>query len=72
MSWNIAESDWSKLKVEIKERWGEITDVHLADVAGRREYLSSLLQDIYEISLEDAEEQIRRFEDYIKELGSKA
>lgn len=56
------EGNWKQLKGRVREQWGRLTDDQLDVIAGRRERLSGTLQEIYGLSLEEAERQIKAFE----------
>jgi uncharacterized protein YjbJ (UPF0337 family) len=72
MSWNIAESDWASVKGKIKSRWGKVSDADIAGIAGKREGLSTHLQEVYGITADEADKQIKSFESHTKELRPKA
>lgn len=71
MSWEITESDWTKVKGKIKTRWGKVTEAHLVGIAGKRDGLTSQLQESYGVSAEEAEIQVKSFEAHTKELRPK-
>lgn len=62
MQWDIVEGNWKQFKGKIKEQWGELTDDDLDRIAGKRDQLSGKLQETYGLGREDAEKQIREFE----------
>jgi len=61
MNWDIIEGKWNRLTGSIKEKWGELTDDELAEVAGKRDRLAGKLQEKYGWTKEKAEEQISGF-----------
>jgi uncharacterized protein YjbJ (UPF0337 family) len=61
--------DWSKLKGQVKEQWGKLTDDDLLAVAGRREQLLAKIRQHYHVAAEEAERQVRDWEEKIG-LGS--
>lgn len=63
MNWDIAEGNWKQLKGKVKAQWGKLTDDELDVIAGKRTELAGRIQEVYGISKEDAEDQIKRFED---------
>jgi uncharacterized protein YjbJ (UPF0337 family) len=71
MTWENAESNWDEFKSKLKTRWGKITNTHLVSIAGKRANLLATLQEIYEISVEEAEKQVVSFEQYTKDIQPK-
>lgn len=67
MNWDIAEGNWKQVSGNIKAQWGKLTDNHLAVVAGKRIALLGQIQEAYGVSLEEAEDQIKRFEALYKD-----
>lgn len=63
MNWDKIEGNWKQMKGDIKTRWGKLTDDQLDVIAGKREKLAGQLQESYGIGKEEAEEQIKEFED---------
>lgn len=62
MNWNIVEGTWKQFKGEVKAQWGKLTDDQLDVIAGQRDQLAGKIQEVYGITQEEAELQIRRFE----------
>ena len=63
MQWDIVEGNWKQLKGKVKEQWGKLTDDDIDRIAGKKDQLIGRLQEAYGIGREDAERQIRDFED---------
>ena len=61
MNWDEIEANWLKIKGEIKERWGRLTDDELDVIAGKREKLSAEIQRKYAIAEDEANEEIDEF-----------
>ncbi len=61
MNKNILEGKWKQLRGEIREKWGEITDDELDQIAGKRDKLAGLLQEKYGYTQMEAERQIDEF-----------
>jgi len=61
MNKNILEGKWKQLRGEIRDRWGELTNDDLDQIAGKREKLSGLLQERYGYTQMEAERQIDEF-----------
>lgn len=62
MNWDVFAGNWKQFKGKVRARWGKLTDDHLDVIAGRRIELSGKLQEAYGITKDEAEAQIRRFE----------
>ncbi|PKO31842.1 MAG: general stress protein CsbD [Betaproteobacteria bacterium HGW-Betaproteobacteria-7] len=63
MNWDIVEGNWKQFKGKVQSQWGKLTDDNLDVIAGKRDQLSGKLQESYGISKDEAEEQIKRFEE---------
>lgn len=63
MNWDIAEGNWKQFQGKVKAQWGELTDGQLYIIAGRRMELAGQIQEAYGISRDEAEVQIKRFEE---------
>lgn len=62
MNQDIIEGNWTELKGKVQENWGKLTDDRLDVIAGKRDQLSGEIQQAYGVSKEEAEEQIKDFE----------
>ena len=58
MNWSSIESGWSDFKANAKQQWSKLTDEQINGTMGKREQLSSRVQEAYSMSKEDAERQI--------------
>jgi len=67
MDWDIIEGNWKQFKGHVKEKWGKLTDDHLDTIAGKREQLSGRLQESYGITKEQAEREVKAFEELHKD-----
>ena len=63
MNWDIAKGNWKQFRGNVKEQWGKLTDDHLDVIDGRRIELAGKIQEAYGISKDEAEKQIKQFED---------
>jgi uncharacterized protein YjbJ (UPF0337 family) len=70
MNWDRVEGNWKKFSGKVREQWGRLTDDDLDVIEGRRETLSGRIQEIYGISQDEAERQIKGFEDSLQENDS--
>jgi uncharacterized protein YjbJ (UPF0337 family) len=63
MNRNILQGKWKQLRGEIRQRWGELTDDDLDQVAGQSDKLAGVLQERYGYTQMEAERQIDEFLD---------
>jgi len=63
MNRNILEGKWKQLRGEIRERWGELTNDDLDQIAGQSDKLTGILQERYGYTQMEAERQINEFLD---------
>lgn len=68
MNENILEGKWKQLRGYLRERWGELTDDELDQIAGKRDRLAGLLQERYGYTQMEAEQQI---DDFVSEWEEK-
>jgi len=61
MNRNILEGKWKQLRGTIREKWGELTDDELDQIAGNSERLVGLLQEKYGYTQMEAERQLDEF-----------
>ena len=62
MNWNQVQGNWKQFTGKVKEKWGELTDDELAQIAGKRDVLVGQIQKKYGIAQEEAEKQVKDFE----------
>lgn len=67
MNWEQIEGKWKEMTGGIKEQWGKLTDDEIAQVNGKREKLSGLIQKKYGLGKEAAEDEISEFERSLEE-----
>jgi len=72
MNWDIVEGNWKQFKGMVKARWGKLTDDHLDVIAGKRVELSGKIQEAYGVTKDEAEKQIKIFEDRNKDYRPKS
>ncbi|MEF8698276.1 MAG: CsbD family protein [Candidatus Accumulibacter sp. UW26] len=63
MNWDIVEGNWKQFKGKVKTQWGKLTDDELDMISGKRIELAGKLQERYGITKDEADEQIRKFEE---------
>jgi uncharacterized protein YjbJ (UPF0337 family) len=61
MNQNILEGKWMQLRGSIREKWGELTDDELDQIAGKRDRLVGVLQEKYGYTQLEADRQIDDF-----------
>ena len=57
------EGNWKEFKGKIQEKWGKLTDDRLDVIEGKRDQLAGEIQQAYGISKEQAEKQVKEFEE---------
>jgi uncharacterized protein YjbJ (UPF0337 family) len=67
MDWNIVEGNWKQFKGKVKQQWGKLSDDHLDVIAGKRDELAGKIQESYGITKDEAEKQIKDFEERNKD-----
>ncbi len=61
MNWDQIEGNWAALKGKVKEKWGQLTDDELDEIAGKRDALLGRLQAKYGYAKERAEKELEQF-----------
>lgn len=61
MNWDRIEGKWKQFKGVAKEKWGDLTDDELDQVAGKRDQLVGKVQERYGIAKDEAERQVDDF-----------
>ena len=67
MNWDIVKGNWKQFEGKVKAQWGKLTDDHLKVIAGKREELLGKIQETYGVTKDEAEKQIKHFEDLNKD-----
>lgn len=62
MNWDIVQGNWKQFKGKVQSQWGKLTDDQLDVIDGNRDELVGKLQETYGVSKDEAEKQIKRFE----------
>jgi len=65
MNWDQIEGSWTEMKGHIKEKWGELTDDELDQIAGKRDQMVGMLQRKYGYAKEQAEKELDTWSDKI-------
>ena len=58
MNWSNIETGWNDYKANAQQQWSKLSDQQLSDTMGKREYLSTKVQEAYALSKEETERQI--------------
>lgn len=69
MNWDIVEGNWKQFKGKVKAQWGNLTDDQLNVIAGKRDQLLGKIQESYGITKDEAEKQIKGFEQRNREFA---
>jgi uncharacterized protein YjbJ (UPF0337 family) len=62
MNWEPLAGDWKNIKGRLMARWSKLTDDDLEGIAGQRDRLLGRLREIYGLTTERAEAQLRDWE----------
>lgn len=62
MNWDIVEGNRKQFKGRVREKWGKLTDANLDTIAGQRDQLASRIQETYGTTKDQAEQQVKAFE----------
>lgn len=64
--WDRIEGNWKQVRGSIREKWGELTDDEIEQIAGNRDKLAGKIQEKYGIAREEANQQIDEWAERIK------
>tara|TARA_R110002049_G_scaffold75232_1_gene193622 strand:- start:44 stop:256 length:213 start_codon:yes stop_codon:yes gene_type:complete len=70
MNWDIVAGNWKQYSGKVKAQWGKLTDDHLDVIAGKRDQLTGKIQETYGITKDEAELQIKQFEEDNQDVHS--
>ena len=59
MNWDQIRGNWNQAKGELKNRWGKLSDDDIARIEGDRDKLVGKLQELYGMSKEEADKQVK-------------
>lgn len=62
MNWDQIEGKWKQFKGNAQQHWGKLTDDEIDQIDGHREELVGKVQERYGIAREEAEEQVKEWE----------
>jgi uncharacterized protein YjbJ (UPF0337 family) len=63
MNKDTIEGNWKEFKGKLQEKWGKLTDDRLDVIEGKRDQLAGEIQQAYGISKEQAEKEVKKFEE---------
>lgn len=72
MNWDIVQGNWKQFNGKVKAQWGKLTDDQLDVIAGKRIELAGHIQEAYGITIDEAEKQIKHFEESNKDFTPKS
>jgi uncharacterized protein YjbJ (UPF0337 family) len=58
MNWSSIQSAWKDYEQSVKQEWQKLTVEQVTGTLGKREHLSSRVQEAYNISKEESDRQI--------------
>ena len=67
MNWSTIETGWTSYKANAKQRWSRLSDEQIDATMGKREQLTSRVQQAYAVSQEEAARQISDWQSKQKE-----
>ena len=62
MNWSNIETGWNEYKADVKQQWSKLSDEQITGTQGKRESLSSRVQEAYALTKEDTERQISEWQ----------
>ncbi len=68
MNWDRIEGNWKQFTGKVKEKWSKLTDDDLGVIAGKRDQLVGKVQERYGVTKDDADKQIRGWEQSQRDL----
>ncbi len=63
MNNDIIKGKWKQITGEAKKQWGKLTDDQIDQIDGDREKLIGEIQENYGVARDEAEKQVKDFED---------
>ena len=61
MNWDRIEGDWKQFSGKVKEKWGQLTDNDLTQIAGKREQLEGKIQERYGRNKDQVKKEVDDF-----------
>jgi uncharacterized protein YjbJ (UPF0337 family) len=66
MNWDQIAGNWKQIKGVVREKWGKLTDDDVDVIAGKRDILLGKIQERHGIAREEAEKELKAWEDSLK------
>jgi uncharacterized protein YjbJ (UPF0337 family) len=66
MNWDQIAGNWKQVKGAVRKKWGKLTDDDVDVIAGKRDILLGKIQERHGIAREDAEKELKAWEDSLK------
>jgi uncharacterized protein YjbJ (UPF0337 family) len=63
MNWDQIQGNWKQMTGKVRQQWGRLTDDELTRIGGQRDQLVGAIQKRYGVAIEEAEKQVRAFEE---------
>ncbi len=63
MNEDTVKGNWKQFKGKVKEQWGKLTDDDIDVIAGKRDQLLGKIQERQGIARDEAEKQVKEWED---------
>jgi len=63
--------NWKQFKGHVKEQWGKLTDGTIDTIADKRDQLTGKIQETYGITKDQAERQVKAFEEIHRDYQPK-
>jgi uncharacterized protein YjbJ (UPF0337 family) len=63
MNWDRIAGNWKQFSGRVKQQWGKLTDDDLTRAKGHRDELVGVIQERYGIAKDEAEQQVREWQD---------
>lgn len=62
MNWDQIEGKWKQYKGTVQQEWGKLTNDEIDQIDGHREQLVGKIQERYGVAREEAEQQVKTWE----------
>ncbi len=66
MNWDQIAGNWKQVKGAVRQKWGKLTDDDVDVIAGKRDILLGKIQERHGIAREEAEKELKTWEDSLK------
>ena len=66
MNWDQIAGNWKQVKGAVRKKWGKLTEDDVDVIAGKRDILLGKIQERHGIAREEAEKELKAWEDSLK------